>query len=302
MVLDNLNPFVKKGNKNKEIEYAIYYYNYLFTMAMSLYEWKNLPETCNRDYLEWCLLTQGQATFIPDNKKELRSLGCSRVGIDPYNFPTNIISSNPVLGTLEGKVNKDCVWVRNNKLVQPSINLISHYAGQMAKIQTSLDISLVNNRMTKIFYAENEEQAQQLKKMTDAICRGDEAVITKTGLIDQIMGDSSNKHIPVYGTPSEYLAANYIQDMRSVMNNFLVAFGIDCSGANVIKRAQNLRDEVFSNNQEIEINREYYLSTRKEAADKCNELFGTSISVDIKQVDTKEKWENGLYESEPSEE
>ena len=69
--------------------------------------------------------------------------------------------------------------------------------------------------------------------------------------------------------------------MRSIVSDFLVAFGINSSGANQIKKERNLTSEVNSNNQQIMINREYWLSTRKQACEICNEIFGTNLSVDV---------------------
>lgn len=298
MIFNNNNPYVQK-TKCPENDYCILFYNILFDKAMSLFEWKGKefegPDaTLNRDYLEWSLLTQGQATFIYDNEKKLRGLQCTRVGLDPYNFPVEIMSANAVLGTLTGTVNKDAVWIRNNKFAVPSITRIAHYAKQLAKIQLSLDISLNNNRMTKVFLATNDAQANQIRKLIDDVSAGKEAVLVKKSIMDDLFGDGNDK-IPVYGTPSEYLAANYIQDMRSIMNNFLVEFGVDCNGANIIKKERNVTDEVNSNNQEIMINRDHYLSTRKQACEIANKIFGTNLSVDIKAPDLEE---NGMEDED----
>lgn len=141
MLFNNLNPFVSKGTKNKSKEdyYSVYYYNYLWNIAMTLFEWKGKEfegsnATLNRDYLEFVLLSEGQATFIKDKDNLLRGLKATRIGLDCYNFPTNILSANPILGDLEGKVNKDCVYIRNNKFATSAISIISHYAYQLAKL------------------------------------------------------------------------------------------------------------------------------------------------------------------------
>ena len=294
MMLDNCNPFTndKKYKKCPETDYCIFFYNLLWDKAITFFEWRGDPlegpdATMNRDYLEWCLLSQGHAGILRDKKELLRGLRCTRVGLDPYNFPREILCANFVLGELRGEVNKTAVWVRNNKFAVPAISKIVHYAKALARIQLSLDISLQNNRMTKVFAAENDHQAQQIRKLVDNVSAGKDAVIIKSSIMDNILaGDRSS--IPVYGTPSEYLADSYIQDMRSVMNDFFVCFGVNASGANVIKKERNLTSEVNSNNQEIIINREFWLSTRREAAELCNDIFGTNLTVDIRKPTTAE--------------
>ena len=259
---------------------------------MSLYEWKGedfegKDATLNADYLEYTLMTQGLDCLIKEKKGLLRGLRCSRIGLDPYNFPITLLATNPVLGNLQGKVNKDCVWIRNNKFATPTIETIKYYATQLAKVQISLNVSLSNNRMTKVFQAESDEQAQAIRKMVDDVDAGKLAVIQKPDIFSQIMGgaDNSGNGIPVYSTPSEYLADKYLENMREILNDFYTTFGINSSGANMIKHERNLSSEVNSNNQQIMINRVYWLEPRQKAAELASELFGTEITVDLRAED-----------------
>lgn len=307
MLFNNLNPFA--GKKNPEEKLACYFYNRLWDTVISLYEWKGElfdgPEaTLNRDYLEWCLMTQGQAGFFLDKDKKLRALTTTKIGLDCYGFPQMLMSANPVLGKLEGTIGKDAVWVRNNKFAKPVIETIAYYAGQMAKIQTSLNVNLNNCRTTKVYVAEDDGQAQQIRKFQDDVSAGKDAVIMKQDLFDSLLeGKSGNGFVPVFSTPSEYLTDKYLQDMRSVMNDFFVAFGVNASGANIIKKERNLVDEVNSNNQEIMVNRAFWLETRQKACEEVKELFGVEISVDVRQEKIQEVSEDAeVRQSEPSEE
>ena len=164
-------------------------------------------------------MSQGEATFIKDKEGKLRGLRCSRIGLDPYNFPVTILATNPVLGTITGKVNKDCVWIRNNKFATPTIDTIKYYATQLAKVQTSLNVSLSNNRMANVFSAETDEQAQAIRKMVDDVDAGKLAVIQKPDVFAQIMGGDKANNMLVYSTASQYLADKYIENMREILND-----------------------------------------------------------------------------------
>lgn len=284
------NPF--SGCKSPEGICSRYWFNILWDRCMSLYEWKSplldgTDATLNADYLEYTLMTQGEACFIKDRQGKLRNLRCSRIGLDPYSLPITLLATNPVLGNLQGKVNKDCVWIRNNKFATPTIETIKYYATQLAKVQISLNVSLSNNRMTKVFQAESDEQAQAIRKMVDDIDSGKLAVIQKPDIFSQIMGsgDNSGSGIPVYSTPSEYLADKYLENMREILNDFYTTFGVNSSGANMIKHERNLSSEVNSNNQQIMINRVYWLEPRQKAAELASELFGVEITVDLRDED-----------------
>lgn len=277
---------IKKSDLKKcEHDYSQYFFRLLFKRALSIFKWTGKPfdgvrPDMNSDYLEWCLLTQGYAGAIKDNDGILRGLRCTRVGYDCYYLPDEIIAANPVLGTLTGKVGDDCVFIKGNKTALPAIDIINHYAIILAKLQVSLNVSLNNNRMTKIFHAENDAQANQIRKMQDDVSAGKDAIIIKSSLISSIM-DEDHGTVPVYGTPSDYLSAAYLQDIRTVINDFYVQFGVNASGANMVKRERNTVSEVDSNNQEILINREFWLEPRKKAAEQINEMFGTDIKVEM---------------------
>lgn len=285
MVLQCPNPYT--GCKTPEGICQRYWFEMLWNRVMSLYEWKGPlfegPDaTLNADYLEWALMSQGEATFIFDKEGKLRGLRCSRIGLDPYNFPVTILATNPVLGTITGKVNKDCVWIRNNKFATPTIDTIKYYATQLAKVQTSLNVSLSNNRMANVFSAETDEQAQAIRKMVDDVDAGKLAVIQKPDVFAQIMGGDKANNMLVYSTASQYLADKYIENMREILNDFYATFGVNSSGANMIKASKNSVAEVNSNNQQIMINRVYWLEPRQEAAKLASELFNVDISVDIR--------------------
>ena len=285
MLLQCPNPYT--GCKTPEGICQRYWFEMLWNRVMSLYEWKSPlfdgPDaTLNADYLEWALMSQGEATFIKDKEGKLRGLRCSRIGLDPYNFPVTILATNPVLGTMTGKVNKDCVWIRNNKFATPTIDTIKYYATQLAKVQTSLNVSLSNNRMANVFSAETDEQAQAIRKMVDDVDAGKLAVIQKPDVFAQIMGGDKANNMLVYSTASQYLADKYIENMREILNDFYATFGVNSSGANMIKASKNSVAEVNSNNQQIMINRVYWLEPRQEAAKLASELFNVDISVDIR--------------------
>lgn len=287
-ILECPNPY--SGCKTPEGICARYWFSMLWDRCMSLYEWKGKDfegkeATLNADYLEYTLMTQGEATFIKDKQGKLRGLRCSRIGLDPYNFPLTLLATNPVLGNLQGKVNKDCVWVRNNKFATPTIETIKYYATQLAKVQISLNVSLSNNRITKVFQAETDEQAQAIRKMIDDVDSGKLAVIQKPDVFSQITSGGDSNKIPVYSTPSEYLADKYLENMREILNDFYTTFGVNSSGANMIKHERNLSSEVNSNNQQIMINRVYWLEPRQKAAEIASEIFGTEITVDLREED-----------------
>lgn len=276
------NPF--RNKKTSEGINCCFWFKTLWDRAMSLFKWEgdvfeNKNSTLNADYLEWSLLNFGSAAFVKDENGNFRALNCTRVGLDPYGFPEKVLIANPVLGTFERDLKDSAVWIRGNKFATPAIENITYYATQMAKVQTSLNVSLSNNRLTNVFCAESDEQVQAIRKMIDDVDSGKLAVVQKPDIFKQIMGDKGGMN--VYSTPSNYLADKYIQNMREIVNDFYASFGVNTNGANLSKNERNLVDEVNSNNQQILINREFWFAPRKEAARRISELFGIEVDVRI---------------------
>ncbi len=281
MLYDNANPFCKSGRPEDKL--ASYWYNVLWNKVVSMYQWEG-PEIengdINPDYLEWVLMTEGQAAFVKDDQGKVRGLRCAKTGFDVYMQPTALRIVNPALKhDINATVGVNGVWIKNNKFAVNVLSTVKYYARQLAKIQTSMNVGLSNSRLTKVFVANGDAQAQQIRKMVDDADAGKLGTIIKKGIADSILDDGS---IPVYATASDYLTDKYLQDMRTVLNDFFVHFGINESAANLTKGERNLTAEVHANDQEILVNRAYFLEARQKACDECNKLFGTSISVKIR--------------------
>lgn len=298
MLFDNANPFCK--SKRPEDILASYWYNKLWDKVISMYKWEGAEidnGDINPDYLEWALMSEGWACFVKDSNGKVRGLRCTRTGYDIYNQPTAITVNNAALkAPIHATVGVNGVLIKNNKFAIPIYETIKYYARQLAKIQTSMNVGLSNSRLTKVFVANGDPQAQQIRKMVDDADAGKLGTIIKKNIADSILEEGN---IPVYATASDYLTDKYLQDMRTVLNDFFIHFGINESAANLTKGERNLTAEVHANDQEILVNRAYFLESREKAAEECNKIFGTSISVKIRG---EEAVENVLsqFGNEPS--
>ena len=69
----------------------LYYYNRLVELAISTFEWKNLPPTVDERYLELALTTNGNAVFFKDDvMEEFLALKCVLSGkFNVYGIPIN---------------------------------------------------------------------------------------------------------------------------------------------------------------------------------------------------------------------
>ena len=191
----------------------------------------------NDVYLLNKLFTFGYAGITRDPKGDLRGLDCTRIGLDPYMWPTNLHFTNAILGSFDRTVNENAVFMPLNRDFSPIIGLLTKYARQLAEIDVTLDVNVINIRTTKIFPVSSDPEAQQIRRMVEDVENGLPATLKKNSLRDSIMNKNG---VPAYSLAENYFVDKMIQDIRSKISEFLNILGVNTSGANQVKAERNL--------------------------------------------------------------
>lgn len=258
-----------------------FWFQRLFEKISALAKYEGLPETVNRDYLETVLLSQGSIVWIKDKSGKLRALMGTHYGFDCYMFPTSTTIANPVLGQLNGTFGVNAVWMRNNIYAKPIFEIIKEYAVNLAQLDVDIKVNLDNLKLAKVFKAANNEQAKQIRELYKKIIMGEPAVISGNGN-DWL----SEENMEIFASDVTYYVDKLLADRRAIINDFLTQFGIN--NAAIEKKERLITSEIDINNQEIEINKQYWLEPRREALKEVNKLFGTTITVDWVMPETKD--------------
>lgn len=275
-----------KVSSNSELDkLAAYYYRRLFQMVLSLYEWKG-DDIDNKDidpnYLEWKLMTFGYAG-LTDVEGKKRASEITRVGYDWYQMPVYGEIVNPTLKkSITRYFGKDCVLVKNNKLLLPTREIIKHYAIQMAQAEISFKANLQNSTNIGLYIVDNDPQAQQIRAMLDQKAQGEPNVIVKKNILGSLTEEGSNT-LPFIGTPSNFIGDKLEQIKSEIMNQFWYQFGINTNGGNMLKSQYNNLDETNGNNSQLLINRAYWLEERQRACDEYNKMYNSNLTVDIRK-------------------
>ena len=83
------------------------YYNRLTELAISMFEWQNLPETVDQRFLEMCLFGDGMCVFFQDEVLGYLSLQCMIGGkLNVYRIPMErkAYATNGYQRELDGKL------------------------------------------------------------------------------------------------------------------------------------------------------------------------------------------------------
>ena len=144
------------SNKINDSTY-LYYYTTLTELAISMFEWKNLPETVDARFLELTLFSDGMAVFFKD--KELGYLALqTMIGtpLNVYRIPTKR-RAYAVNGYRENLTEEDSVIIYNNYLHTNSMCDIEMFASRLYDITRTIDVN-VNAQKTPIMISCDEDQ------------------------------------------------------------------------------------------------------------------------------------------------
>ena len=252
----------------------MYYVRALFRKAMSIYDFKNVPETWDYDYMVSVLLSQGFIT-ITDTPLGVIPLRCGVSGINVYNHPTTVIIANPVIGNLERTIDDDCALVKISYDYRGILDIVYKYASMLADCDSSISVNLMNSKVTFIAMCTSKQQAQSMKLMYDQITKGEPAVFVK--------GDQINAEQIFYNHVKENFIASEVQILkRKIMSEFLTEIGVN--NANTDKKERLTDNEVEANDSEIQLNAGYWLENMREGFDKANKMYGLNIQVELKNT------------------
>lgn len=262
------------------------YYDYLERMkkiALSMFEWVNLPESMNSRYLEMCLYYKGQAAFLWDENYNFINTQAVDAGyINIYGLPTKINCFSFSYNTerelyISGSnlpAEEECILVMNNYQRVPTCSTIELYAKRLAEAQRTADVN-INAQKTPVLVLTDKNQELSFRNMYAQYEGNAPVIYGDKNLLDV-------NAIKVLKTDAPFIANDIRLYMKEIWNDFLTFLGISNLDE---KRERLITNETDSNNELINMNMQSYLIPRKQACKEFNEKFGltgTSKAIDVK--------------------
>ena len=250
----------------------VYYYNRLKELAMSMFEWKNLPDTCDERFLELALFEQGKAIFFEDDVMGYLALRCTvSGGFNVYNVPIRR-RAYAVNGYHKQLEEKDSVIIYNNYLRQPSMQVIQMFAEDLYALDLIIDVN-ANAQKTPVLVHCSEDERLSLVNLYKEYM----------GNAPVIYGDSKLdlKNFTVLKTDAPYICDKIYQLKTQKWNEALTYLGI--SNMNVQKKERLVADEVTRMQGGTISSRYSRLQMRREACEQINKMFGLNMEVNYRQ-------------------
>ena len=258
-----------------------YFTKYLLQKAMSVFEW-DLPATWNKDYFLYVLYCWGYVAVINTDKFGVIPQGCGLKGYDVFYAPTHAVIANPLLsGILEPRIGTQCELLKLQPDFSGILDLVGHYAEQMALASQSVSVNLLNSKLSYVFTAKTKALAESLKKMYDQIASGEPAVVIDSRLKNAADGEETWKSFE-QNVGGNYIVTDLLSDLRKIESMFDTEIGIP--NANTDKRERLIQDEVNANNIETYSKCALWLENLQDACKRVNDMFGLSISVRWREI------------------
>lgn len=263
-----------------------YWYYKLLNLCLGMYTYSGLPDSLPAREIEMNLIATGHAAIFPDERGELVTTITQLFGFDLYYRPTEAVYGNPDLIYKRLIIGSDCEMIYNNRirgnvlrnqLVDSGLaTFIKRYARLLADVESTIDIRLVNSRMTSYPVADTQQMAEQLRNIFRQLEKGKRFIITDSNFAQAFRTVETASHTDVEKVGDLLIARDKILSM------FYRDIGVKFEQQQ--KKAQLTEDEVTADEQLLLINISDMLAERREGLERVNAKYGTNITVEISEL------------------
>lgn len=251
----------------------INYISRLTELGISMFEWKNLPETVDPRYIELNLFKKGSMIFFNDDVIGDLCLPClSHGNFDVYGEPIlrTAYSDYNQFNTLLKNTNSVIIW--NNMLRTNTYPIIVAFARRLAAIDRIIDVN-ANAQKTPVLVQGTDKQRLTLINLYKEY----------DGNAPFIFGDRDmDLHsLKALTTDAPYVCDKLYELKTQIWNEALTFLGI--ANINTYKKERMITDEVTRNLGGTIASRYSRLESRKNAVKKINKMFGTNIEVEYRE-------------------
>lgn len=261
--------FWRSAKKNNATFYQ--YYNRLTELAISMFEWKNLPDTIDERFMELALFADGMCVFFQDETIGYLALRTMIGGrLDVYQIPMErrAYASNGYNRQLD---ETNSVIIFNNRLHTNALLEVENFAIRLSDLDRTIDVNAYAQK-TPLLIACDEQQRLTLKNV----------YMNYTGNEPVIFGDNNlnPNSIQAINTGAPYVADKLYELKTQIWNEALTYLGI--SNLTINKKERLITDEVMRNQGGTIASRYSRLQARRQACEKINEMFGLNIWCDYR--------------------
>ena len=265
------NGHISPTGKVQNDQTTAYFWRCLYHRLLSVFEF-DLPETWNKNYFENVLLGCGFIGIIPTEKYGIIPQICTLSGYGLYMQPKEVLVAQPLVN-YRGIIGEDCEIVRLTPDYLGILDIVDHYAKQLASLYTSINVASENSRAALIAFPKTKAASETLKVLAERISSGENLV-----LADRVLKEGIDEGEPLfmqaYDVARNYIGTELLENITTVLNAFDREIGIPIIDDKKERRIEKEVDTMISDS-----------GARKSTWEQClddsighvNAFFGLSI-------------------------
>lgn len=257
-------------DKSKRINDLV---KYTLSRTSMMFKWNGLPETIPQRMIELYLQTNGNVCVTKVNDNLYAFIGGLGGEPNPYYMPTLYTIANPALHyDANLKIDDECIVFPSDTMYTGLLPLIQKYATLIVENELSLYINLINARVPAIVGADSSGVADSANMLFTDIEKGKLGVVATNQFFEGL------KSLPYSATASHTLT-DLLEIEQYLKASLFNEIGLQ-SNFNM-KRERLTDDETALNETALLPLIDDMLNQRKIGANKVNEMYGTSITVEL---------------------
>ena len=259
------------------------YLNRFKQLAITQFEWVNLPDTMNAIYLEMCLYYFGKASLLKDEDFGFINTKCVANGkLNIYGLPTSFNcysygydKKRKLYTGIKEDEYDSCILVRNNAEMIPTAPTLELFAKRLYEAERTCDVN-VKAQKTPMIIKGDENSLLTLKNLYEKYDGNEPVIIYDKKQLGKDLIESIKTDAPV-------IFDKLMIYKMQIWNEALTFLGIN--NVAVEKKERLVESEATGNNELINLNLEARLQVRKLACKEFNDYFGltgTDKEIDVK--------------------
>lgn len=291
-------PWIENAKYFTSVTYSTWF-NRLYNIAISRFEWLNLPDTCNEKFIEQVLFFNGFMVGYKDtalnsflimpctNNSVLDIFGYpAKVNAYGYNGYTaqNLTPYTITIGQEPARADAALLYANYSRC--PDLPSVLYFARKLTKIDRTIDVN-INVQKTPYIISCGENQRLTVANMFKQVDNFEPAIITT-----KFYGLNGEKPINVMDLKPPFVADKMQTLKRQVYQEAITYLGIE---ANTSEKAERqVTEELTANMGETESMRQSPLASRKQFCKEFNKIYGTNIDVKFRSdLQLSQIMENG---------
>ena len=258
------------------------YLNRFKRIALSMFEWVNLPSSMDARYLEKCLFYNGQAALLKDKTYGFINTKAAANGyVNIYGLPTKIncfsysyqsirtlytgLNENLTPAQMEYQKNNECILVMNNEDRLPTAGSLELFAWRLYNADRTCDVNITAQK-TPVLIVTDEKQRLTMMQMYNQYNGNQPFIFGDKNLLTDGMKLEAIK------TESPYIVDKITDYKKEIWNEALTFLGINNIARD--KKERLTENESSENNELVNLNLQAMLIPRIRACKQFNEKFG----------------------------